>query len=735
MRHLIVGLALLLLGTGWSIGQPWTIKPLVPEATRLHSVHMRSEISGVAVGDSGLLRRAQWMSTDTDLRRLLWSAEQLGTAALHDVVLLPSGGFVAVGEGGSVWRATADDGAAERISTPTTEDLLGVACRADVLVACGTSGTLLRSTNGGRTWTYHDVPTVEDVLDICVDGQGQWTAITSKLVMRSADGITWTTVDKIVSSATMHRITTAQRIGFADWMLLRLGDPWMYEGSTDGGRTWMELLPTASQLRAQFPRASALSLAVSATLQQHSLMFYDATTGTPFHWVTFDYGLSWTDLCTQFFNEFVGTAQHMITDTTLISTALGGGTLTFNRIGTGAQQRWVAPESITTAFEPLIAIKTQHGPTIAGHSAVVDASQDHQQISYSLYDQALRIRDVDVWDGREVLLADSTWSTLDGVNVVDHFQPRLYLRADRSQPWQRVATLPSDLPSRSIASGTVLALLPMGKTVVWMDDPAGPPLTTVLSDTSWWSTGIGALSANQRLWLQVITLAQPDRAQAVITQDAGGSWTPVADPPFQAVCAITTDEGTMIISGYERRSPGMLTVKAARSTDLGQSWEVVLSEPVPTARFNGLPLVHRSGRTLLITPISVLLSDSDGTTWAEVADLPLSDDAELTTGHWTSDTSAAFYTRQGDVITGPLSRFVTSVAEASTAVDVHLVGDALLVPVAVDWAIAADLSGRVRHLSVRHGTPCQVPLGDLSAGVWVVTFRTPYGVQSTRVLR
>jgi hypothetical protein len=726
--------ALLCCGWGELNAQTWHARPILPENEILNALSMRNARVGIAVGKNGVIRKAQWYAQDTDLRSLLWSTEQIALGiTLHDVVHLESTGYVIVGEGGRVWRAATDDAEPVVVSVPVFEDLLGVAARGKVVIGCGTRGTMIRSVDGGSTFVTVTMPTQEDIVDVCADGTGNWTAITATEILRSSNGAQWT-LTQTTSGVEQRRIMTMQRPVFNDWILYRLGDPWVYEVSTDGGKTWINAFADAASMRMSKPYARALSMSVSANALQHSIMFVDgpANNPTPFHFVSFNAAVSWYDLCTLFFSEFVGTAQAMVADTTLLCSGLSGPMLTFSRLGSGSQYRWSAPESVKRQFQPLASSISANGVLVADKRSVVDCDREFSEARYSFFDQFIEMRSVASVGAADLLLADTTWHELDGVEIKTLHRSRLYHRTNGGE-WTLLFEHPENVNARSLTTGgdQTALMIPTGKTTVWFDDIVNTmaPRLVTYPDTSYWNTSLGSLLSTTTAWCQVIQLSEVQRPRGYVTTDGGGSWRLTPPHPFYAVSSTATSTGTLVISGYERLSPLQVRVMIARSTDVGVTWSVVLDQTVHTSSTNYVPILHRDGRLLALAPNKVWLSDSDGLSWTAL-DVELQGTDAMATGHWLSDTTVAVYTQNGLVMTTSISRPVTALAadpsnDTEASMISPLSGGLIAVPPSTISVFASDLLGRTAPLEVmREGARPTVELLHLPHGLWVLCVQT-----------
>ena len=737
MRTTILAVVILL-AVQQLAGQEWTESPLIPERTPMNSVAMRSASWGVAVGNAGIVRYAQGYVDDTDLRAMLWSSEQIDARDLHDVALLPDQGVIVVGDSGGVWKSGIDGGELTGGKIPTDDDLLCVAVYNNVVVVGGRSGEIWASTNDGSSFTQSASPTSNPIIDVTVDGNGRWMAITETELLRSDDGTTWIST-QVRNGLRQHRVQAAYREFYDDWMFYRLGNPWVYEASTDGGNTWIESFPQGMSLRQTHPNARALSMATSDNLFQQSIMFVDDSkpSAQPFHFVSFNAGTNWKDLCTLFFNEFVGTAQAMVNDTTLISTALGGSMLTFTRVGILNQQRWSAPESITIPFKPAISHLGLKGAMVAEKHRTLDKDLESGGVQWSFADQFEDVRDFAVAGNREYMLADTTWGELDGVKIKTYYHSRLYGRDAGSTQWELLFENERDAVGRSLTTfGNKTCLgITAGKGVLWWNDLASAPVFKSFGDTSVYAQTVGVLFDEQTAWVQVLKSTDLQRPFGYYTTDGGESWTETGNMPFYAANAALASDGSIIVTGFSKPSPVEYVARIARSEDQGQTWTVIKDESLSTTEVSFMHLSEHSGNLLAVGPTRIWVSANNGRTWRALTDPPLGAEDGVATGHWASERDVVLYTNRGVMLQGEVDVIESSVNETQVQLEIEFGKHELLVGSAIIQARAVDLTGRTSPLhTVENGAGSIVDLSELKNGRWIIELRTTEGVDRVKVM-
>jgi photosystem II stability/assembly factor-like uncharacterized protein len=170
-----------------------------------------------------------------------WQAPLPQGNSLLDVIALPSGLAVAVGEFGTILRST-DTGLTWSVErSGVTQDLRGV-CTVDnyTLVAVGDSGVILRSTDEGVTWNlqaafppmiFRDVVffNARDGMAGGPIGEGD---LTSAFVRTSNGGVNWTLVDP---PTTWNLLGLASRDSMS---IVAVGDGPVHL-SSDRGATWI----------------------------------------------------------------------------------------------------------------------------------------------------------------------------------------------------------------------------------------------------------------------------------------------------------------------------------------------------------------------------------------------------------------------------------------------------------------------------------------------------------------
>ena len=146
---------------------------------------------------------------------------------------------IAVGIGGVIAR-TADGGDTwVQGTSPTTNSLLGLHVRGNVVFAMGVNGVLLRSTDGGQTFSLQQLD-LQDLLGAWINDQGLGLLVGEARVYRTTDaGATWQPVQIGTAHARLNKVSFGdQQHGAAAGWQTQGG----FEGgilrTEDGGRHW-----------------------------------------------------------------------------------------------------------------------------------------------------------------------------------------------------------------------------------------------------------------------------------------------------------------------------------------------------------------------------------------------------------------------------------------------------------------------------------------------------------------
>ena len=170
--------------TGWS---PVTTLPNVITQSINFSAVIYDGARFVALGSDGSIIT----STDT----ITWTVgTSIGTTGMHALVYGAGPAYVAVGNGGKIYRNTgAGITAAWTAETSgTTQDLYGVSYVNGIYVAVGVGGTLLTSLDGGVTWKPQASNTPNNLHQVAF-GAGTYVAVGDiGTIVSSTDGVIWT---------------------------------------------------------------------------------------------------------------------------------------------------------------------------------------------------------------------------------------------------------------------------------------------------------------------------------------------------------------------------------------------------------------------------------------------------------------------------------------------------------------------------------------------------------------
>ena len=147
---------------------------------------------------------------------------------------------IAVGLGGQILRTTDAGQTWTDQASPTTNSLLHLFVRGDLLIAVGNSGTVLRSTNGGDTWSVQTLEQNQDLYSAHIHPSGIGLITGEARVYRTTDhGATWTPVQIGSYHIRLNKVSfgTDQFGAAAGWQ-----NQGGYENgvirTTDGGRHW-----------------------------------------------------------------------------------------------------------------------------------------------------------------------------------------------------------------------------------------------------------------------------------------------------------------------------------------------------------------------------------------------------------------------------------------------------------------------------------------------------------------
>lgn len=147
---------------------------------------------------------------------------------------------LAVGMGGEIIR-TSDAGLTwTQQPSPTTNSLLSLFVRGDLLIAVGNGGVVMRSTNGGDTWSAQILETNQDLYHAYIDPSGFGLLGGEARVYRTTDhGATWTAVQIGTYHTKLTKVSfgTDQLGAAAGWQTMGGYENGVVR-TTDGGRHW-----------------------------------------------------------------------------------------------------------------------------------------------------------------------------------------------------------------------------------------------------------------------------------------------------------------------------------------------------------------------------------------------------------------------------------------------------------------------------------------------------------------
>jgi photosystem II stability/assembly factor-like uncharacterized protein len=153
-----------------------------------------SDVSSLSVGESSTILALTAKSPalrSTDAGRSFVPADMEADASLKRAVALSPSEWVAVGDGGRVYRSSDDGKSFQRVASGTDANLRALAYDAarHTLWAVGDGGAVLRSTDQGVTWVRIAVPTTENlfVVGLHPTGDAVWLGGNRGITLRSSD--------------------------------------------------------------------------------------------------------------------------------------------------------------------------------------------------------------------------------------------------------------------------------------------------------------------------------------------------------------------------------------------------------------------------------------------------------------------------------------------------------------------------------------------------------------------
>jgi photosystem II stability/assembly factor-like uncharacterized protein len=174
-------------------GVSWLIRN-VPSGGQNVSLFTRNSGGAIAVGDAGGI----WKTTNGGVD---WVPQSSGTT----VALRAGAGFITsnawiVGDGGTILKTTNGGTLWTSMPSGTTADLYDIAeVASGVLEAVGDFGTILRSTDTGLTWTQIPSGATERLRDVGTSGaNGNWHIVVGDggvVLKTTTNGLTWCRLD------------------------------------------------------------------------------------------------------------------------------------------------------------------------------------------------------------------------------------------------------------------------------------------------------------------------------------------------------------------------------------------------------------------------------------------------------------------------------------------------------------------------------------------------------------
>jgi len=214
-------------GTTWTLQTSGTTNAFV-------ALHFANDQLGFAAATGSLLlRTADGGTTWTPVPAPI-------SASMRAIHFFDAQNGIAVGLGGEIIRTT-DGGLTWTLqSSPTTNSLLSLFVRGDLLIAVGNSGTVIRSTDGGDTWSAQILEPFQDLYSAFIDPSGIGLITGEARVYRTTDhGATWAPVQIGTYHSKLNKVSfgTDLQGAAAGWLTMGGLENGVIRTS-DGGRHW-----------------------------------------------------------------------------------------------------------------------------------------------------------------------------------------------------------------------------------------------------------------------------------------------------------------------------------------------------------------------------------------------------------------------------------------------------------------------------------------------------------------
>lgn len=168
--------------------------------------------------------------------------------ATYARAVVGDGNLIAVGKFGRIFRSSIERLDWKEVSSPTTEDLYGIAFRdARNGIVVGAEGTYLETVDGGRTWNSRDMNTRSDLLTVMLkaDGSGIITGTFGLLWRTDSGGANWEPIsitwEEVLSDVWKNYVSVEAHLygaAMVDSTVWVVGEYGLVLISTDGGRSF-----------------------------------------------------------------------------------------------------------------------------------------------------------------------------------------------------------------------------------------------------------------------------------------------------------------------------------------------------------------------------------------------------------------------------------------------------------------------------------------------------------------
>jgi photosystem II stability/assembly factor-like uncharacterized protein len=223
-------------GATWTLQTSGTTNAFV-------ALHFANEQLGFAAATGALLLRTAdagttWTPVDAPISFSMRAIHFFD--AQHGIAVGLGGEIIRTSDAGLTWTAQ---------PSPTTNSLLGLFVRGDLLIAVGNGGIVLRSTDGGDTWSAQTLEPNQDLYSVFIDPSGIGLLSGEARVYRTTDhGVTWTPVQIGTYHSRLNKVSfgTDELGAAAGWLTMGGLENGVIR-TTDGGRHWANTTSGAAQ--------------------------------------------------------------------------------------------------------------------------------------------------------------------------------------------------------------------------------------------------------------------------------------------------------------------------------------------------------------------------------------------------------------------------------------------------------------------------------------------------------